>query len=136
MTNPAENIRLSNPENMAKPTGYSHVAEVTGGRLIFISGQVALDGDGNLVGPGDMEAQARQVFENIKTVLESCGATFANVVKLTFFTVDFSQQPIVRKIRDQYINPAQPPASSAVEVRKLFRDDILIEIEAVAAVPA
>lgn len=131
-----ENIHISNPETIARPTGYSHVAEVLSGRIVFIAGQVPLDHSGNLVGPGDMEAQARQVFENLKAALESCGATFANVVKFTYFTVDISLLPAVRKVRDQYINTAQPPASSAVEVRKLFREDILLEIEAVAALPA
>lgn len=136
MSNLPENIRISNPEAIAKPTGYSHVAEVLSGRLVFIAGQVPLDQSGALVGPGDMEAQARQVFENLKAALESCEATFANVVKFTFFTVDVGQLPAVRKVRDQYINTAQPPASTAVEVRKLFREDILLEIEAIAAIPA
>jgi reactive intermediate/imine deaminase len=130
-----EHIRITNPATIAKPTGYSHVAEVLSGRLIYIAGQVPLDPSGNLAGT-DMETQARQVFENLKAALESCGANFGNVVKFTFFTTDISLLPAVRKVRDEYVNVAQPPASTAVEVSKLFRSDILLEIEAVAALPA
>jgi enamine deaminase RidA (YjgF/YER057c/UK114 family) len=130
-----ENIRISNPGAIARPTGYSHVAEVLSGRLIFIAGQVPLDPSGNLAG-SDMETQARQVFENLKAALESCGATFGNIIKFTFFTTDISLMPAVRKVRDEYVNVAQPPTSTAVEVSKLFRSDIMLEVEAVAALPA
>jgi reactive intermediate/imine deaminase len=136
MTNPSENVRISNPVNMFKPTGYSQVAEVIGGRLIYVAGQIALDQAGNLVGPGDMEAQARQVFENIKIALESCGATFANVIKFTIFTVDIAQLGVVREVRNRYIDTAHPPTSTAVEVSNLIREDVLLEIEAIAALPA
>ncbi|MBN9388325.1 MAG: RidA family protein [Chloroflexi bacterium] len=129
------NIRISNPATIAKLTGFSHVAEVLSGRLIYIAGQVPLDPSGNLAGT-DMESQARQVFENLKAALESCGANFGNVVKFTIFTTDINLLPAVRKVRDEYVNIAQPPASTAVEVSKLFRSDILLEIEAVAALPA
>jgi reactive intermediate/imine deaminase len=130
-----ENIRITNPETIAKPTGYSHVAEIFSGRLIYISGQVPLDSSGNLAGT-DMETQARQVFENLKAALESAGATFANVVKFTIFTTDITQLPIVRKVRDEYVNVEHPPTSTAVEVSKLFRVGIMLEIEAVAALAA
>ncbi len=136
MTDPIENVHISNPENMFKPAGYSQVAEITGGRLIYIAGQIALDQAGNLIGPGDMEVQARQVFENIKTALESCGATFANVIKFTIFTVDIAQLKIVREVRNRYIDTAHPPTSTAVEVSNLIREDVLLEIEAIAALPA
>ena len=131
-----ENVRISNPSKIFKPTGYSQVAEITAGRLIILAGQVGFDREGNLVGPGDMEAQARQAFENIKLALEACGASYANVVKFTFFTTDITQLGIVRKIRDEYINTDNPPTSTAVEVRRLVRDDIVLEVEAVAALPA
>lgn len=77
--------------------------------------------------------QTRQVFENIRTALEAADAGFDDVVKLTFFMTDISQMHIVREVRDQYVNTANPPASSAVEVRKLIRDEFMIEIEATAA---
>jgi enamine deaminase RidA (YjgF/YER057c/UK114 family) len=124
-----------NPEGMHRPTGYTHVAEVTAGRPVYIAGQVALDPAGELVGPGDIRAQARQVFENLRTALGSVGAGFDQVAKLNFYLVDATQLPAVREVRDQYVNTARPPASTAVEISRLFRDELLIEVEAVAVVP-
>jgi reactive intermediate/imine deaminase len=123
-----------NPEAMHLPTGYSHVVEVTAGRPVYIAGQVALDPAGELVGPGDLRAQARQVFDNLQTALEAVGASFQQVVKLTIYLVDATQLPVVREVRDQYVNIQQPPASTAVEVRRLVRADLLIEVEAVAMI--
>ena len=123
-----------NPESIHRPFGYSHVAEVTAGRPVYIAGQVALDPAGELVGPGDIAAQTRQVFDNLQAALQTVGASFEQVVKLNYYLVDASQLPVVREVRNEYINTEQPPASTAVEVRRLFRDDILIEVEAVAVV--
>jgi enamine deaminase RidA (YjgF/YER057c/UK114 family) len=105
---------------------------VTAGRPVYIAGQVAMDRAGELVGAGDVRAQARQVFENLKAALEAVGAGFEQVVKLNFYLLDATQLPAVREVRDQYVNTERPPASTAVEVRRLFRDEYLIEIEAVA----
>ena len=127
--------RFSNPPTISRPVGYSHVAEVRGGKVIYIAGQVALDRAGTLVGPGDFRAQAQQAFENVKSALEASGASFKDVVKLNNYLVDMSQLAAFREVRDKYVNTAAPPASTTVEVRKLFRDDILIEIEAIAVVP-
>ena len=123
-----------NPEGMHRPTGYTHVVEVTAGRPVYIAGQVALDPTGALVGPGDIRAQARQVFDNLQTALQAVGAGFEQLVKLSYYLVDATQLPVVREVRDQYVNTQQPPASTAVEVRRLVRDDLLIEVEAVAVV--
>ncbi|PEC22061.1 RidA family protein [Bacillus cereus] len=117
--------KFINPETMPATFGYSHVVEVSNvKRTIYISGQVALNTDGQIVGIDDLATQTRQVFENIKIAND--------VVKLTFFLTDISQMAIVRDIRDQYIDTKNPPASSAVEVRKLINDNLLIEIEAIA----
>ncbi len=123
-----------NPETMHHPAGYTHVVEVTAGRPVYIAGQVALNPTGALVGPGDIRAQARQVFDNLQAALQAVGAGFDQVVKLTYYLLDATQLPVVREIRDQYVNTQQPPASTAVEVRRLARDDLLIEIEAVAVI--
>ncbi len=131
----SQRVRFLNPIDLPRPFGYSHVAEVSGGKTIYLSGQVALDRSGTLIGPGDLRAQTQQVFENLKAALVAVGADFNAVVKLTYFVLDISQIPIVREIRDQFVNVQQPPASSAVEVRRLFRDDVLIEIEAIAVIP-
>lgn len=123
-----------NPETMHHPAGYTHVVEVTAGRPVYIAGQVALDPTGALVGSGDIRAQARQVFDNLQAGLQAVGASFDQVVKLTYYLLDATQLPVVREVRDRYVNTQQPPASTAVEVRRLARDDLLIEIEAVAVI--
>jgi enamine deaminase RidA (YjgF/YER057c/UK114 family) len=89
---------------------------------------------GALVGPGDIRAQARQVFDNLQAALQAVGASFEQVVKLNYYLVDATQLPVVREVRDRYVNTQQPPASTAVEVRRLARDDLLIEVEAVAVI--
>jgi enamine deaminase RidA (YjgF/YER057c/UK114 family) len=124
--------RFINPTTMHRPVGYAHVVEVVAGRPVYISGQVALDATGSLVGPGDIRAQARQVFDNLRAALQAVGATFEQVVKLNYYVVDATQMPIIREVRDEYLDPERLPASTAVEVRRLVRDDLLIEIEAVA----
>jgi enamine deaminase RidA (YjgF/YER057c/UK114 family) len=123
-----------NPESMHRPAGYTHVVEVTAGRPVYIAGQVALDRSGALVGRGDLRAQAGQVFENLRAALEAVGAGFDQVVKLNYYLLDASQLPAVREVRDRYVNVRQPPASTAVEVRRLASDDFLIEVEAVAVI--
>jgi enamine deaminase RidA (YjgF/YER057c/UK114 family) len=123
-----------NPETMHRPTGYTHVVEVTAGRPVYIAGQVALDPAGAVVGPGDIRTQTRQVFDNLQAALQAVGAGFEQVVKLTYYLVDVSQLPVVREVRDQYVNIQQPPASTAVEVRRLVSDDLLIEVEAIAVI--
>lgn len=130
------NVQFVNPSTISQPVGYSHLVEVSNAKMIYISGQVALDQNGNLVGKGDMRAQAQQVFANLKAALEEVGADFNNVVKLNFYLLDISQVQAIREVRDQYVNTQHPPTSTAVEVRRLFREDILIEVEAVAALPA
>lgn len=127
--------RFINPPEIAAGNGYTHVVEVSNSKMIYLSGQVAFDVNRNIVGKDNLEAQTRQVFENIKAALAAAGADFSHVVKVSVFMLDISQLAVVRGVRDQYVNTAQPPASSAFEVRKLFRDDVLIEIEAIAAVP-
>jgi reactive intermediate/imine deaminase len=135
MTTNAANARFINPPTMATPRGYTHVAEVLSGRPVYISGQIALNQAGEIVGVGDMHAQAEQVFENLKAALEAVGTDFSHVVKFTVFTVDIEQIPAIREVRDRYVNTQQPPASTAVEVRRLVREEFLVEIEAVAVMP-
>jgi enamine deaminase RidA (YjgF/YER057c/UK114 family) len=128
-------VRLTNPASMPPAVGYSHVAEVTGGKTIYIAGQVALDRNGNPVGEGDMRAQAQQVFANLKAALESVGADFDSVVKLNFYILDITQIQAIREVRDQFVNTRHPPVSTAVEIRRFVRDGLLIEIDAVAVIP-
>lgn len=128
------NFQLLVPETMPKSVGYSQVATVTGGKIVFVAGQVALDKAGNVVGKDDFRAQVQQVFENLKAAVEAAGGTFDDVIKLNSYFLDFSHLAEFRKVRDKYINLKNPPASTAVQVSRLFRPEFLVEIEAVAVV--
>ncbi len=128
-------VRFINPATLAKTAGYTQVVEVTTGRTMYISGQIALDRSGNIVGRGDFRTQTQQVFENIKAALEAVSATFKDVVKLNIYVVDISQLQAFREVRDKFVNTENPPASALVEVRRLVRDEFLIEIEATAVLP-
>lgn len=130
-----DNFQLLIPETMPKSVGYSQVAAVTSGKIVFISGQVALDKSGNVVGKDDFRAQVQQVFENLKAAVEAAGGDFSDVVKLNSYFLDFSRLQEFREVRDKYINLKSPPASTAVQVSRLFRPEFLVEIEAVAVVP-
>jgi reactive intermediate/imine deaminase len=120
-----------NPPTLSPPRGYSHVVEVTGGRTIYVSGQIAVDRDGRVVGAGDFEAQTRQVFENLKAALAAAEATLADIVKITMFVTDISRLQTLRAVRDTYFTGA-PPASSLVEVSRLVLPELMVEIEAIA----
>jgi enamine deaminase RidA (YjgF/YER057c/UK114 family) len=121
-------IRFLNPA----PAGYSQVVEVRGGRTLYISGQVALDSSGNLVGSGDFSAQVKQVFANLKARLDEAGASFNDVVKLNFYLLDAGKLQIVRDVRDTYVNREHPPASTLVVVKQLFRPELMVEVDAIA----
>jgi reactive intermediate/imine deaminase len=129
-----DNFQLLIPETMPKSVGYSQVAAVSNGQIVFISGQVALDKSGNVVGNGDFRAQVQQVFENLKAAVEAAGGDFNDVIKLNTYVVDFSHLQEFREVRDKYINVKNPPASTAVQVSRLFRPEFLVEVEAVAVV--
>jgi enamine deaminase RidA (YjgF/YER057c/UK114 family) len=132
----AESIRRFNPPALGDPPGYSQIVEVRAGRLIFIAGQTALDGNGELVGGNDFAAQAAQVFQNLNTALQALGCTAANLVKLTVFLRSMSDLQVYRAARNRFFATVTPPAAPAItliEVSRLYGPDFLIEIEAVAA---
>ena len=123
------------PATLPPPVGYSHIAKVSKGTLIYLAGQVSSDASGKLVGEGNFEAQVEQVFGNLKLALEAAGATMANIVKMNLVAeVDQAEVPKLRAIRDRYVDVAKPPASTLVVVTRLARPGWLIEIEAVAAI--
>ena len=124
-----------NPPGLSKPSGYTHVVEVTAGRTIYVAGQVARDADGNLVGKGDMRAQSEQVLRNIQTALESRGATLADIVQLTAYVRDMSQIAAYREVRERVLGTNPRPASSLVGVAALASDDYLLEVEVIATLP-
>jgi len=125
--------RFVNPPGIAAPRGYTHVVDVPAGRMVYIAGQVAFDAQGNLVGKGDTRAQTEQVFKNLQIALESAGCTFADVVKLNWYVRDVSQVATFREVREQFLGSGPRPASTLVQIQSLVRDDLLLEVEAVAA---
>ncbi len=130
-----KDIEFINPNGIHAPAGYSHIGRVLSGRPAWIAGQVALDPSGNLVGPGDIEAQTRQVFKNLEAALSALGLDFRSVVKLNYYIVDIADAPVVRRVRDEFVDTNAPPASTAVGVTRLVREDLLIEVEAIAIAP-
>jgi 2-iminobutanoate/2-iminopropanoate deaminase len=118
----------------SRPVGYSDAVVVTGGKTIYVSGQVALSESGVLVGKGDLHAQTIQVFENLKRVLKQADATFQDVVKVNIYIVNCKPEDValVRELRKNYLSASQPPASTLVGVTSLVNPDFLIEIEVVA----
>jgi enamine deaminase RidA (YjgF/YER057c/UK114 family) len=124
---------VQTPPGVAPGFGYSQVV-FGSGRLVVVAGQIARDENGELVGRGDPVAQTRQVFENLRRCLAAAGATFEDVVKLSYFVTDASFLPAIRDVRDEYVDTENPPASTAVQVAALFAPDYLVEIEAMALV--
>jgi reactive intermediate/imine deaminase len=124
--------RFLSPDTLPPPFGYSHAVDAPASRVVYISGQVPLDAAGELVGEGDFAAQVRQVFANLGAALAAADASWDDVVKLNYFVRDVGQVTALRAIRDEYVNTERPPASTLVEVSSLFRDEVLVEIEAVA----
>ena len=123
-----------NPTELSKPTGYTHVVTTDARKLVFISGQIGVDANGEM--KGGLPAQTAQVFENLKVALAAVGATFDNVIKVTTYIVNYtpaSRQTLI-ETRDKYFNPQRPPASTLVGVSALAFPGLLIEIEAIAAI--
>ncbi len=127
-----------NPPTLPKSPGYTQVVTVRSETLIYISGQVSLNAEGQVVGEGDLRAQATQVFENLRAALAAAGATFAEVIKLGYFVVNLKHEDalLLREIRQGYLDPNHLPASTLVGVTALVDPRWLIEIEAVAIIAA
>ena len=128
----------SNPDTVAAPVGsYSQAVRVETGDAVWIhiSGQIAIDVGGAFVGQGDMRAQTRQVFENLRAILEANGATFADVVKIGTYLTTLDDLAGMREVRSEYL-AAEPPSSTAVQVVALVVPHAMIEVDLVAEVPA
>jgi len=120
-------------ENLCKPLGiYSPAVKVRGNQFLFISGMTARDKNGNIVGKGDVKIQTQQILENMKVILGHLGATFDNIVKVTVFITNMGHLKEIHEIRAKYFKKDYP-ASTLVEVSRLVHEDMLIEIEAIAA---
>lgn len=126
---------VSNPEGLAAPIYgyYSNAVRVTAGDLLFIAGQVAWDSEGRVVGEGDIRAQTRQTLENIRTIMKVHGRGMGDILKVTVYVTDMSHFREIAEVRMEYF-PADGPASTIVEVSQLAFPELMIEIDAVAAV--
>jgi enamine deaminase RidA (YjgF/YER057c/UK114 family) len=125
-----------NPSTLCPTFGWTHVVSSSGNRTIHISGQVGIDAQGQVVGPGDLKRQTEQSFENVRLALVSVGATFRDVVNTRLYVVGLKPEhvPIIREVRSRYVDATHPPASTLVGVMALVGPEWLIEIEATAVV--
>ena len=125
-----------NPSGLLVPRGYTQVVVASPGRTVYISGQVAANAKGEIVGKGDLKAQTTQVFENLKLALSAAGASPKDVVKMTMFVVNFKTEdiPAIRDIRNAFFAGVEPPASTLVGVAALANPDWMIEIEMTAVI--
>lgn len=129
-------VRYSCPPELYDPKSYSHVVEVEGGRLLFVSGQVPVNAQRQLASK-DLREQVEKVYDNLETVLKSVGAGFENVVKTTNYLTDISQARVFREVRDaRFAHVKTRPASTTLVITALVEPEFLLEIEVVAAVPA
>ena len=125
-----------NPASLCPTFGWTHVVSVSGGKTIYVSGQVGINEKGEVVGKGDLKRQTEQAFENIRLALAAAGATFQHVVKTNLYVVGLRPEhvPIIREVRSRYVWAEHPPSSTLVGVSALVGPEWLIEIEAVAVV--
>ena len=130
--------RLASVPDVAAGPGYAH-AVTASGKLAFVSGQVAVGADGQLVGPGDLGAQMAQALRNLHHILGALGADWPDVIRFTWYVLDAGWLQVIRDLRDEFIRPSlgdRPnPASTLVQVAALARPEFLIEVDAVVAVP-
>lgn len=128
-------IKHVNPARLSKPTGYAHATIASSARQLHISGQVALNANGQIVGKGDLAAQAEQVYANLGAALAEAGADFSHVFKVVTYVVDLTREKAaaVRAVRMKYLGDGPYPASTMVGITSLVDPDFLIEIEAIAA---
>ena len=131
--------RLTQLPALPTTPGYAHAVTVTG-KLAFISGQVAVDAAGCVVGVDDLAAQTRQALSNLHHAIENLGAVWSDVIKFTWFMLDAREVQTIRDVRDEILRPAlgevHNPASTLVQVAALFGPDFLVEVEAVVAIPS
>src|SRR5215470_8735841 len=121
-----------NPPGLAPTNGWTHVVSSTGGKTIYVSGQVSVDERGQVVGKGDLKAQTEQTFANLEVALKAAGASFRDVVKMNLYVVGLKPElvPMLREVRARYVNRENPPASTLVGVSALVGADWLVEIAA------
>jgi enamine deaminase RidA (YjgF/YER057c/UK114 family) len=128
-------LDVVNPSALVKPSGYSHGIQVFGGSLLFLAGQIATDGEGKLVAPGDVVGQYRQVLANLRAVVEEAGGEMGDIVKMTIYVRDRDDyRAHLRELGavHQEFFGAYYPATALVEISRFFEDGVLVEIEGIA----
>src|SRR4030095_14789524 len=114
-------ISRINPPELGAPPGYAQIVEIAAGRIVFISGQTAVDADGNVVGKNDFAAQAARVFHNLSIALQARGCTATNLVKLTVFLTDMNNLGRYREARNRFFATVTPPAAPAVTLVEVWQ---------------
>ncbi|WP_051582134.1 RidA family protein [Brevundimonas naejangsanensis] len=135
---PKADLSFVNPAGLRTPRGYSQMAVIRSGRLVFFAGQTPVGTSGEVVGPGDFRAQLEQVFSNLDIGIRSVGGTFSNIIKLNYYCAESVDPALLRhvnEVRDRFTNTTSPPISTFVFVSRLARPEWLIEIEAVGVLP-
>jgi enamine deaminase RidA (YjgF/YER057c/UK114 family) len=129
-------IEYLKPPGLLNVPSFSQVTTASEGKLVFVSGQVSWDEKGKPLHAGDLEAQTRKTYENLKLALAAAGATFRDVVKFTVYVknLDTEKWKLISKVRSEYLSPDHPPVSTMIGVTGLVYDELLIEIEAYALV--
>lgn len=128
---------ILNPPSLAKPSGYAHGVLVEGGRVLFLAGQTGMGPEGNIASPGDLVAQFSQALFNLKVVVETAGGAMTDIVKLTLFVTDkAAYKANLKPLGEAYHSffGRYYPAMTLVEVKSLFDDDALVEIEGLAVI--
>lgn len=128
-------FKALNPASLPPAHGYSHIVIAPVGRLVTISGQVAMNRDGDIVGKGDFKAQCNQVFKNIRNALHAVGLTFRNVTRTDMFVTDLNHLSALRECRTHYLPAKNPPAANLAKVDSLFRPGLMLEISVQAVIP-
>lgn len=130
-------IEHINPPGLAQPKGYAHVTIVPAGRQVHVSGQVALNSTGEVVGRGDLTAQAEQVYANLDKALKEADTNFNHVFKVVTYVVDLTPEKAaaIRAVRLRYLGEGPYPASTMVGVTSLVHPDLLVEVEVIAHKP-
>ncbi len=124
--------KIVSPKELPKPTGYSQAVRV--GNLLFISGQISENSKGEIIGKEDFEEQVRQVFENLRAILKAEGGSIDDIVKITVHLTDMKNLGKFREIRSDYFKKDYP-ASTLIAVKDLVMKELMIEIDAIAALP-
>lgn len=135
-TGPELPVRIINPAELVVPCGFGHIAVARLGVLIEVAGQTPVDAEGNVLGGGDIEAQARAVMINLRTALSAAGAGWEHVVRRTIYTTRPTEFLAIGRGIDSVTGPVPAPPQSIVGVSGLVRKEFLLEIEATAVLPA